>query len=126
MSFVLDSSAVLALLYNEPGNDVVMRHARGAHLLSVNLSEILTRVIDKEGDPQATRALIDRLNINIARFDEPLATLAAMLRYETRQVGASLGDRACLAYTRTVGLPVLTADQKWGLLDIGIDIRMIR
>ncbi len=126
MSVVLDASAVLALLFDEPGKEVVWRHAQGAHLLSVNLSEILTRVIDRDGDPLAVRNMIDRLELHIARFDEELAIAAAMLRDSTRFIGASLGDRACLAFTHATGLPVLTADRKWALLDLGIDIRMIR
>lgn len=126
MTVVLDASAVLALLYDEPGAEVVRKQTQGAQLLSVNLSEVLTRVIDKGGDPEKVKNLLDRLEIRVARFDEPIAVAAALLRNPTRHVGASLGDRACLAFSLASGLPVLTADQKWALLDLGIDIQMIR
>ena len=126
MSVVLDASAVLALLYDEPGKEIVLQHALGARLLSVNLCEVLTRAIDKGGDPDEVQALIERLQFEIAPFDEDLAIEAAKLRVSTGRIGASLGDRACLAFTAGSGLPVLTADQKWAKLDLGIDIRLIR
>jgi PIN domain nuclease of toxin-antitoxin system len=126
MTVVLDASAVLALLFDEPGKEIVLSHAYGARLLSVNLSEILTRVIDKNGDPESVLKQIKRLEFQIVSFDEMLAISAAKLREVTKHIGASLGDRACLALAVLSDLPVLTADQKWGFLDIGIDIRLIR
>lgn len=126
MSVVLDASAVLALLYDEPGKEIVLDHALGAQLVSVNLSEILTRVIDKGGDQHEVQALVERLQFEIVAFGKDLAIAAAKLRQATKHIGASLGDRACLAFTASSGLPVLTADQKWAKLDLGLDIRMIR
>lgn len=126
MTIVLDASAVLALLYDEPGKDLVIAHAQGALLLSVNLSEVLTRVIDKGGDAERIQKLLQRLELTIVPFDEELAALAAKLRRATKPVGASLGGRACLALAAARQLQVLTADQRWAELDLGIDIRMIR
>jgi ribonuclease VapC len=126
MSVVLDASAVLALLYNEPGSEIVLQHGQGAMLLSVNLSEILTRAIDKGGDEKAVRLVLERLRLDIVPFGERLAIDAAELRRTTKSIGASLGDRACLALVRQSGLPVLTADKDWSKLDLGIDIRQIR
>ena len=126
MSVVLDASAVLALLYDEPGKELVAAHAKGSQLLSVNLSEILTRVIDKEGDPVRVRKLIARLEIEIVVFDGELATDTALLRFDTKKIGASLGDRACLALAKRQNRPVLTADTQWDKLDLAIDIRQIR
>ena len=126
MSVVLDSSALLALLLDEPGKDIVMEHAQGARLLSVNLTEILTRVFDRGGDPLAARLQISRLEVKTVAFDEQLAVSAAILREPTKSIGASLGDRACLSLALATGLPVLSADRKWAKLDVGVDIRMIR
>ena len=123
---VMDSSAVLALLYDEPGKDIVAAHSKGGQLLSVNLSEILTRVIDKNGDPVGVRKLIARLEIEIVDFDEELAAETARLRQDTQIIGASLGDRACLALAKSRRRAVLTADKLWDKLDVAIDIRQIR
>ena len=126
MSIVLDASAVLALLYDEPGKDVVMAHALGAHLLSVNLAEVLSRVIDKGSDPDHVEGILARLRFEIVPFGRDLAVAAARLRVPTRHIGASLGDRACLALGGATGLPILTADRQWAKLDLGLDIRLIR
>ncbi len=126
MTVVLDASAVLALLYDESGKDLVIAHAQGALVLSVNLSEVLTRVIDKGGDAERVRKLLQRLELTIVPFDEDLAVLAAKLRTATKSIGASLGDRACLALATSRRVPVFTADRDWARLDLGIDIRLIR
>lgn len=126
MSVVLDASALLCVLLDEPGADVVMDHMHGAELSSVNLCETLTRVVDEGHDPALGLRLIARSQVEIRPFTADLAVAAARLRSVTRHVGLSLGDRACLALAAARGLPALTADQKWALLDIGIDIRLVR
>ncbi len=126
MSVILDSSAVLALLYGEPGKDMVAQHGFESQLLSVNLSEVITSVIDKGYDYNKIDPLVDRLRIAIVPYDDALAVVAGLMRSETKHIGASIGDRACLALARREGLPVLTSDKKWDLLDIDVDIRQIR
>ena len=59
-------------------------------------------------------------------FDEALGLRAGALRLATRHLGLSLGDRACLALAEREQLPILTGDGAWALLDIGLDIRLIR
>jgi ribonuclease VapC len=126
MTLVLDASAVLALIFGERGSDIVAENAKGARVSAVNFSEILTRVIDKDGDPVAARNLLSRLELAIVPHDEELAAATAVLRNETRQFGLSLGDRACLALAQRDNSPVLTADQDWAKLDLGIEVRLIR
>ena len=42
---ILDASAVLALLGNEPGAELVQRMLPDSVILSVNLAEVVTRLI---------------------------------------------------------------------------------
>lgn len=126
MSVILDASAMLALLFDEPGAALVMPHARGSRLLAVNFAEVMERVIRAGGSPAQAERMIDRLEITIVPFDRTLARHAAELRQRTRFMGASLGDRACLALGLASGLPILSADRDWQKLDLGLDIRMIR
>lgn len=126
MRVVLDASAVLALIFGERGSDIVIEKAKGAQVSAVNFSEILTRVIDRGGDVIAVRALLSRLELMIVPHDEALAIATALLRNQTRQYGLSLGDRACLALAQREKAVVLTADQDWAKLDLGIEIRLIR
>jgi len=126
MTVILDASAMLALLQNEPGADMVLALAKGSRLLSVNFCEVMQRVLAKGGQAALTEQAIDRLEIAVVPFDRSLARIAADLREGTRFMGASLGDRACLALGLTSGWPILSADRDWGKLDLGLDIRMIR
>ena len=59
-------------------------------------------------------------------FDLSQAKVAGDLRWLTRVQGLSLGDRACLALARALGLPAMTADRAWAGLEVGIEIRTIR
>ncbi|RJG57749.1 PIN domain-containing protein [Sphingobium terrigena] len=123
---ILDSSALLAVLLGEKGADAVLPVMRESILSSVNLSETLERGIAQGHAAQKLVAQIERFGVDIRPFDRDQALIAADLRAVTRSRGLSLGDRACLALARSLDAPVLTADQVWAELDIGIDIRLIR
>jgi PIN domain nuclease of toxin-antitoxin system len=66
------------------------------------------------------------LGLEVAEFDADQAYQAGLLRPLTRQFGLSSGGRACLALTRSRGLPVLTADQAWEALQVDVEVRVIR
>lgn len=126
MSTILDASALLALIFDEPGADIVAEHVRGSRLLAINFAEVIQRVIAIDGNPARAEEAIDRLEIIVVPFDRGLARLTAELRERTAFMGASLADRACLAFGLLVGLPILSSDKDWGKLDIGVEIRLIR
>ncbi|WP_088181657.1 type II toxin-antitoxin system VapC family toxin [Sphingobium sp. Z007] len=123
---VLDSSALLALLLDERGGEVVLPVARNAVMSSVNLSEVIERGVANEHSADGLTLQIERFGVSINAFDRDQAIAAANLRPLTRHRGLSLGDRACLALAQTLNVPVLTADRLWADLDIGVDIRLIR
>jgi PIN domain nuclease of toxin-antitoxin system len=56
------------------------------------------------------------LKLTIANFDRDVAISAADLRADTKHLGLSLGDRACLATARCRGSSILTADRLWNKL----------
>jgi PIN domain nuclease of toxin-antitoxin system len=128
MAVVLDSSAALAFLFGEPGSEMVVANGRGASLPSVNLAEVLTKLIDKGADRGAALEKLARLEMVVPNFTSADAEQAAALRDPTRARGLSLGDRGCIAVAKRLRLPVLTADRLWADLDLdlGIEIRMIR
>jgi ribonuclease VapC len=123
---ILDSSALLAVLLGEKGADLVIPVMRESILSSVNLSETLERGVAQGHAGHKLIVQIERFGVEIRPFDRDQAVIAADLRPLTRSRGLSLGDRACLALARSLDAPVLTADQVWAELDIGIDIRLIR
>ena len=126
-SSVLDASALLALLNQEEGSDLVAELvAAGAAIGAVNLSEVAAK-LSLAGMPEAQiRETLDPLGLEVVPFDGEQAYQAALLVGPTRAVGLSLGDRACLALAAQVGLPAVTADRAWRQLELDIHIRVIR
>ena len=113
---VLDASALLAYLRDEPGAEVVSEAiAGGAAISTVNLAEVLSRVADRGSDPTAiVERMTERGLLGGAIVVEPFTTAdageTARLRPLTREAGLSLGDRACLALARRLEAPALAAD----------------
>ena len=129
---VLDASALLAYLLNEPGSAVVdAMLAEGAAISAVNYAEVLSRMGDRGDEPAATHQRLERQGL-IGDLLEviPLlgedALIVARLRPLSRAQGLSLADRACLATALRLGRPVLTADRGWATVDVGVTIRLIR
>jgi len=55
---VLDASAVLALIHDEAGSDVVATHIAGAVLGAANLAEVVGKLVDAEIDVARLRGLL--------------------------------------------------------------------
>ena len=123
---VLDSSAILAFLFNEAGGDKASSLFRTAMVSSVNLAEIISKQIDKGLPPDLAALRCDGLNLDVMPFDHELARLAGTLRADTKHKGLSLGDRACLALAIREDLVAVTADRNWANLDVGCKIELIR
>lgn len=120
--YVIDTSAVVAFLLNEPGGDAVAPFLASALLNSVNLTEVVTRLVRGGSDPMRAHYL----GCRVIDHDTDLADRAGRLWTGTARLGLSLGDRACLALALREGLPILTGDRPWARLDIGVDVRLIR
>jgi PIN domain nuclease of toxin-antitoxin system len=129
---VLDASALLAYLGNEPGADVVADAiAGGATISTVNLGEALSTLAARGRDPaDVASSLTDRGLLDGAIAVEPFTTTDAVevarLRPLTYSAGLSLADRACLALAHRLSTPVLTADHAWTGLTVDVDVRTIR
>jgi ribonuclease VapC len=125
---VLDASAVLALLFEEPGAEVVRAQLRSGVIGAANLAEVLAKLSD-HGLPavEAARA-VTILGLEVAPMTEAQAGRSAELRPMTRGVGLSLGDRACLALAAELGAPALTADRGWDAVAgaAGVSVQVIR
>jgi len=123
---VLDASALLAVIAHEPGADAIEPLFSRAVISSVNLAEVHSKLV-RMGVPQdeawtAASALVSE----VLDFDMRQARVAGDLVNQTRTLGLSLGDRACLALGMTLKAPVVTADRTWKSLEVGIDIRLLR
>jgi ribonuclease VapC len=124
---------VLAHLQEEPGRERI-EAALDEHscwITTVNTCEVLGKLRESRRPIGEAQAVMDSLQLHVADFDAELARLAADLRLVTRPIGASLGDRACLALAqRTVqsGLvpTVYTAEHAWTKLKWPFKVVAIR
>jgi len=126
LTWVLDSSAILADFLKEPGCEIV--HAsQGAHVVSaVNFAEVYSKLIERGLTVEEIEKLRAIEPFTVVEFDRPQAILNAQLRPVTKNLGLSLGDRACLALAIRENATVLTADRSWAELNLGIEIKVIR
>lgn len=126
MTVVLDSSAVLASLWGERGANIVAEVYADAVLSTVNLAEIVGKMMDRGFARDHALDIVAGLECQISAFSQEQSVDAGLLRPLTRHMGLSLGDRACLALARSLGATVLTADRAWADLDLGVAIQVIR
>ncbi len=126
MTVILDASAVLAFLQNEPGCDQVEAALPESIISSVNWAEVVQKSISANVDVKGLREDLEALGLRILPFNAEEAEIAAQLWQQSRHVGLSLGDRACLSVGMRLEAPVLTADRIWTALNLPITVHCIR
>ena len=123
---VIDASALLALLLKEPGHEKVAARLSGSLMSTVNLSEVLARLVRHGIFPEEAYPKVSELGITAVSFDSDQAVIAASIRDSARAAGLGLADCCCLALALRDQLPVLTADKVWQSLGLALDIEVIR
>lgn len=123
---VLDASAVLAVLLDEPGKSAVLIAMPTSVLSSVNAAEVATRLLRGGVDAEVVHRAIFDFGCPIIPVDTDLALRSAALWGATSAKGLSLGDRICLALAEREGASALTANRAWADLGLDIPITLIR
>ena len=125
---VLDASALLAMLNEEPGGARVANIIASARISAINYAEVVSYYVRAGMPHRDVDVMLDPLPLEIVSADKALATLAGRLRAVTAQAGLSLGDRFCLALAQRESLPAWTADKLWNTVteDVGVDVVVIR
>jgi PIN domain nuclease of toxin-antitoxin system len=124
--YVLDSSALIALVRGEPGSETV-RAAMGAAVVSaVNLTETMAKLIRAGGEPRLVERYLRGLQLEIMPWDEELAWRSRDLCPLAWTLAISFADRACLALARHLRLAAITSDAAWKKLDIGVRVILFR
>ena len=126
MTTVFDSSAVLAVAFEEEGAEAAVRWLSGGIISAVNASEVVARIVDLGASGEEARALLLGFGLEIRPFDAALAVAAGLLRPATCGQGLSLGDRACMALAIREQARVVTADRAWAALDLDVEVELIR
>jgi ribonuclease VapC len=124
---VLDASAIIAVINAESGTEKLTAQLLARAVGStVNLAEVQTKLLSRgwtseQAWEDATSPVRD-----VLPFDEEQARIAGDLSIQTRPVGLSLGDRACLALGISLKAPVYTAEKAWKKLKLGVKVHVIR
>jgi len=126
-SVVLDASAVIALVRDEPGADRVAEHLGNAVISAVNFQEVVKALLLRGFEVDVIREILDNLRLDVRPHDADAAFASALLVSETAQYGRGLGDRTCMALGVALDYPVLTTDREWKNVKIdGLVIEHLR
>ena len=126
MQVVLDASALLAYLRAEPGSEAVDGVLGSALITSVNWAEVLQKSLSAGVEAKGLRKELQALGLAVEPFSAGDADTAALLWPQTRNLGLSLADRACLSLALRLNLPVLTCDRIWAELTLPLRIQLLR
>lgn len=126
--YVFDASALMMFLNAEPGWETArdLLASADVSVSAVNLAEIVAKAAESGSGETLIRKAIQSLTIDVVAFDEQQAWLAGLLRPDTRHLGLSFADRACLALARQQQSIAVTCDRPWTQLNLGITIECIR
>jgi len=129
LSYVIDASALLAVLQKEIGYLTVVPLLNGAYISTVNLSEVLQKVEQKGLKISNLVNSLEGLGLQLVSFTPEQAELTANLWKTTQPLGLSLGDRACLALAQSLNAIAITADKAWiniSNIQLNIQVQVIR
>jgi ribonuclease VapC len=126
-NIVLDASALLAVLNGESGAERLTPELLSSAVSStVNLAEVHGKLVERGLSPHdAWEATLSPVR-EAAPFTAEHAKTAGDLITQTRSLGLSSGDRACLALALALGAPVYTSDKSWKKLNVDVRIHVIR
>lgn len=126
MTVILDASALLAFLQDEPGSDAVESVLADSVISTVNWSEVVQKSIANDVEIVGMLEDLQALGLKVVDFTYEHAEIAAHLWQQTRQFGLSLADRSCLATARHLDAPVFTSDRIWAELGLPLEIGIVR
>ena len=126
-AFVLDASALLCLLHDEKGADRVSEALPRSIISAVNLSEAIAKLADVGLSRRAhRRSDWKRFSSRSFRSMKNKLRLPGCFGRRPNALGLSFGDRACLALGRMRKAVVLTCDNAWSSLDLGVAVEQLR
>ena len=123
---VLDASALLCLLNDEPGVDRVAQVLTRSVIGAVNLGEVVSKLRDRGLTLDEVNEALGGLHLDVRPLSPAQAMIIGDLRPATRSLGLSLGDRACLALAIELSAEVYTTDAALVDADVGITLTNVR
>ena len=124
--YLLDASALLALIFDEPGADQIRGVFDQCRIHSANLAEAMRKMVYLGMPADEVISRIAELHLEmITELAWEEAAAIARLGTEAKRLGLSLGDCLCLAVAATTGTVVVTADRRWSEIQ-GVDVRIMQ
>ena len=124
--YLLDASAVLAFMSNEPGAARVREviQAGEADITAVNISEVAAKLVARGMSSADAELQCRSMGLDIIAVDAWIAFAAAALMPFTQPLGLSLGDRIGLATAGQDAAIAVTADKAWATVT-GVVVEVI-
>lgn len=110
MAYLLDSSAVLAVLFGERGADAVIPLLEQSSIHAIQIAEVAKKLRDRGVPDDTADRLIAELALPVLEGFTAEDALSSR-RYCLK--GLSLGDRVCLIAADHAGLTAVTAEHRW-------------
>ncbi len=123
---VLDASAMLCLLNDEPGADRVLDVLTRSVIGTANLAEVVSKLRERGLSLDEVREALGGLHLDVRPLSPAQALIVGDLRPVTKPLGLSLGDRACLALAIDLKAEMITTDGPLSSVDVGITITNVR
>jgi ribonuclease VapC len=123
LTVVVDASA---MIWSEPGSERVAAVMDAAAISAVNWAETISKLQERGIDLAAASPMLYGLSLTIVPFDSQQAFAAGARRGATKNLGLSIGDRACLPLAEELGVAAYTADRAWGKLGLVVEIVVVR
>ena len=124
---ILDASALLALIQEETGAEIIKPLLKFSVMSVVNVTETLSVLQKTNISAEEGLTLITDIITTIVPFDLEQAERVAKLHPLVQPQGLSLADRACIALGIKLQIPIYTADRIWSDLQIdNANIKLIR
>jgi PIN domain nuclease of toxin-antitoxin system len=123
---VLDASALLCLLNDEPGADQVAEVLTRSLIGATNLAEVASKLRERGLSLDEVREALGGLHLDVRPLTSTQAMLIGDLRPATRSLGLSLGDRACLALAIELNADIYTTAAALTKADVAITATNVR
>ena len=116
--FVLDASALLSIVLDEPGHERADRILDRSRIHAVNLAEVVGRLVRSGMPAERAVATLHELHLEVEEeFGARQAEFCGALMGTRRDLGLSLGDCVCLTMAAWSGAVAVTADRRWKELE---------
>jgi ribonuclease VapC len=125
--YVLDSTAVIALLWSEPGHEQVAELLTGSVVSAVNVAEVANKLVQSGATAESVRESLVKLELGVVNWSEDMAYRSAEFTRFSKSHGLSLGDRACLTLAKQLHATAVSGDRAWRRLPaLGVSVMIFR